>query len=53
MSVGRSKATDNPPLPARSSSRKRTFVSSAVPNPANSRMVQSFDRYMEAYGPRV
>ncbi len=53
MSVGRSNATDNPPLPARSNSRKRTLVSSAVPNPANNRIVQSFERYIEAYGPRV
>ena len=46
--VGRSKATDSPPPPARSSSRKRTLVSSAVPNPANIRMVHNFDRYIEA-----
>ena len=48
MRVGRSKATDRPPPPDRRSSRKRTFVSSAVPNPANIRMVHSFDRYIDA-----
>ena len=32
---------------------KRTLVSSAVPKPANRRMVQSFERYIEACGPRV
>ncbi len=53
MSVGRSNATDSPPLPARRSSRKRTLVSSAVPNPANRRIVHSFERYIDAYGPRV
>ena len=31
----------------------RAFVSSAVPKPANSRIVQSFVRYIDAYGPRV
>ena len=34
-------------------SLNRQFVSSAVPNPANIRIVHSFDRYIEAYGPRV
>ncbi len=53
MRVGRSKATDRPFPPVRSSSRKRAFVSSAVPKPANMRIVHSFERYMEAYGPRV
>ena len=48
MSVGRSKATDRPPLPARRSSWKRAFVSSAVPNPANRRMVHNFERYIDA-----
>ncbi len=48
MSVGRSKATDRPSPPARRRSRKRALVSSAVPKPANMRMVQSFERYIEA-----
>ena len=34
-------------------SLKRQLVSSAVPKPANIRIVQSFERYIEAYGPRV
>ncbi len=48
-----SKAVDSPLPPAPSSARKRSLVSSAVPKPANWRMVQSFERYMSAYGPRV
>ena len=51
--VGRSNAVERPSPPAASSSRKRWLVSSAVPKPANIRMVQSFERYIEAYGPRV
>ncbi len=46
--VGRSKAVDRPSPPAASNSRKRWFVSVAVPNPANMRMVHSFERYIEA-----
>ncbi len=53
MSVGRSKAVESPSPPAASSSRNRAFVSTAVPKPANIRIVQSFDRYIDAYGPRV
>ena len=53
MSVGRSKAVESPSLPAASSSWKRRLVSSAVPKPANMRIVQSFERYIEACGPRV
>src|SRR5437764_3381525 len=53
MSVGRSKAVDRPPPPDARMSWKRRFVSSAVPNPANMRIVHNFDRYMDAYGPRV
>ena len=34
-------------------SLNRQFVSSAVPKPANIRIVQSFERYIDAYGPRV
>ena len=53
MSVGRSNAVDSPSPPASSSSWNRRFVSGAVPKPANIRIVQSFDRYIDAYGPRV
>ena len=48
-----SKAVDSPLPPERSSSLNRALVSSAVPKPANWRIVQSRDRYIEAYGPRV
>ena len=48
-----SNAVDSPLPPAASSARNRSLVSSAVPKPANWRMVQSFWRYIEAYGPRV
>ena len=51
MSVGRSNAVDRPSPPARRISWKRGLVSSAVPKPANIRIVQSFERYIEAYGP--
>ena len=44
MRVGMSKAVDRPVPPARRSSLKRRLVSSAVPNPANMRMVQRRDR---------
>ena len=53
IKVGRSKAVERPSPPERRISRKRALVSSAVPKPAKSRMVQSLERYMEAYGPRV
>ena len=53
ISVGRSNAVERPSPPARRISRKRALVSSAVPKPANMRIVQSFERYIEAYGPRV
>ena len=43
-----SKAVESPSPPARSSSLKRPLVSSAVPNPANWRMVHSRERYMDA-----
>ena len=52
-SVGMSNAVDNPSPPARMISLNRQFVSSAVPNPANIRIVHNFDRYIDAYGPRV
>ena len=51
--VGMSKAVERPSPPARKSSLNRPLVSSAVPNPANWRMVHRRERYMEAYGPRV
>ncbi len=51
MSVGRSNAVDSPSPPAASRSWKRRFVSGAVPKPANIRIVHSFDRYIDAYGP--
>ena len=53
MSVGRSKAIDRPSPPASSRARMRWFDSAADPKPANMRWVHSFDRYIEAYGPRV
>jgi hypothetical protein len=51
--VGRSNAVESPLPPDARRSRKRWFVSTAVPKPANIRIVQSFERYIEAYGPRV
>jgi len=48
-----SNAVESPSPPALMISLKRRFVSSAVPKPANIRMVQSFERYIDAYGPRV
>ena len=42
-----------PVSPGARSSRKRAFVSSAVPKPANIRMVHNFERYIDAWGPRV
>ncbi len=48
-----SKAVDRPVPPRPRMWRKRWLVSSAVPKPANIRMVHSLERYMEAYGPRV
>ena len=47
--VGRSNAVDRPVAPTPRSARNRSFVSAAVPNPANMRMVQSFERYMDAF----
>ncbi len=51
--VGRSNAVDSPVAPDSRRARKRSFVSAAVPNPANIRIVQGFERYIDAYGPRV
>ncbi len=42
--VGMSKATDSPPPPADRMSRKRPFVCSALPKPANCLIVQSRPR---------
>ena len=53
MSVGRSNAVDSPSPPEVRISWKRRLVTSAVPNPANMRIVHNFDRYIDAYGPRV
>ena len=44
---------ERPSPPATRRSWNRRFVSGAVPKPANIRMVHNFDRYIEAYGPRV
>ena len=52
-SVGISNAVDKPSPPELMMSLNRLLVSSAVPKPANIRMVHNFDRYIEAYGPRV
>ena len=51
--VGMSNAVDSPSPPDLMISLNRQFVSSAVPKPANIRMVHSRERYIEAYGPRV
>ena len=53
MRVGRSNAVERPSPPDRRISRNRSLVSTAVPKPANIRIVQSFERYIDAYGPRV
>ena len=51
--VGMSKAVDSPVPPLASSSLNRALVSSAVPKPANIRIVHNRDRYIEACTPRV
>ncbi len=51
--VGMSKAVDRPSPPDRMISLNLPFVSVASPNPANILIVQSFERYMDACGPRV
>src|ERR687889_1660801 len=48
-----SKAVDSPVWPWSSRYRKRSFVSSAVPNPANWRIVHNRPRYIDGYTPRV
>jgi hypothetical protein len=52
-SVGMSNAVDSPVPPDLMISLNRQLVSSAVPKPANIRIVHSFERYIDAYGPRV
>ena len=52
-SVGMSNAVDSPSPPDLMISLNRQLVSSAVPKPANIRIVHSFERYIDAYGPRV
>ncbi len=51
--VGKSNATDSPVCPRASRNLNRRLASSAVPNPANCRMVQSFPRYIVGWIPRV
>ncbi len=51
--VGISKAVESPVPPARMISLKRALVSTAVPKPANMRMVHSRERYIEGCTPRV
>src|SRR5437762_980821 len=53
INVGISNAVDSPVPPDRKISLNRPLVSSAVPNPANCRIVHNLDRYIDAYGPRV
>ncbi|CAB4727686.1 unannotated protein [freshwater metagenome] len=53
MSVGMSNAVERPSPPARRISLNLQLVSSAVPNPANIRIVHSFERYIDACTPRV
>ena len=48
INVGRSNAVLRPSPPARRISLNRALVSVAVPNPANIRIVHSFERYIEA-----
>src|SRR5258705_13341930 len=53
IKVGRSKAVDRPSPPECRISLNRALVAAGVPKPANWRIVHSFDRYIDAYGPRV
>src|SRR5919197_4897111 len=53
MRVGMSNAVDKPVCPWSSRYRNRWLVSSAVPKPANWRIVQSRPRYIDGYTPRV
>ena len=53
ISVGMSKATDSPPPPAPRMARNRSLVCSALPKPANCRMVQGRPRKPVLCSPRV
>ena len=53
MSVGMSNAVERPVCPCSRRYRKRSFVSSAVPKPANWRIVQRRPRYIVGWTPRV
>ena len=48
-----SNAVDSPVCPCSNRYRNRSFVSSAVPNPANCRIVHKRPRYIDGYTPRV
>ena len=48
-----SNAVDRPLPPDLMISLNRQLVSSAVPKPANIRIVHNLERYIDAYGPRV
>ena len=53
ISVGMSNATDRPPPPPFRIILYRSLVCSALPKPANWRIVQVRPRYPVAYSPRV
>jgi len=53
MSVGKWNAVESPVCPWERRNLKRAFVSSADPNPANWRIVQSRPRYIVGCTPRV
>src|SRR5438045_5506595 len=53
INVGISNAVDSPVPPDRKISLNRPLVSSAVPNPANCRIVHNLDPYIDAYRPPV
>ena len=53
ISVGMSNATDSPLPPSARIILYRLFVSTALPKPANCRMVHGFPRYPVACSPRV
>ncbi len=53
INAGMSNAHDSPVCPCPRRYRNRSFVSSAVPNPANCRIVHNRPRYIDGYTPRV
>ena len=53
ISDGMSNAVERPVCPWSSRYRKRSLVSSAVPKPANWRIVHNRPRYIDGYTPRV